>query len=176
MTQSYTVYPSKEASRSQADDGQRTNDAMHDPQEATPIRWAYHETKESSRDTVRLQFGCQWIQLSEKWNSKDRVCEGSGRKWLQGNPGLLTAECLKSMGVDPVDSRDAQKRHVFHAFGLVRVVKNSVDEWYHAKHEELSKILGEDEVYHHALQKGEACCSSRSASFHYVEAAETMAL
>jgi hypothetical protein len=115
-------------------------------------------------------------QLVEKWNSKDEVCEGSGRKWLQGNPGLLTAECLKSMGVDPVDSRDAQKRHVFHAFGLVRVVKNSVDEWYHAKHEELNEILGEDELYHHALQKGEACCSSRSASFHYVEAAETMAL
>jgi hypothetical protein len=115
--------------------------------------------------------------LTEKWNSGDEICQGSGNKWLQGNPGLLTAECLKSFGVDPVDSRDQEnKRHVFHAFGLVRVVKNEVDSWYHQKHEDLGEILGEDETYHHELQKGEACCSSNTVSFHYVEHAETRAL
>lgn len=114
--------------------------------------------------------------LIEKWNDGDAVCAGSGSVWLQGNPGLLTAECLKSMGVDPVDSRDKDKRHIFHAFGLVRVVKNEVDDWYHKMHEDLDAILGDDNKYHHKLQKGEMCCSSDTVSFHYVEYAETRAL
>ena len=114
--------------------------------------------------------------LTQKWNEGDAICEGNGRKWLQGNPGLLTAECLKSMDVDPLDTRDEEKRHVFHAFGLVRLVKNEVDAWYQGKHEELNGILGEDEMYHHELQKGVACCSPNTASFHYVEYAETRAL
>ena len=114
--------------------------------------------------------------LTEKWNEGDTVCEGSGRKWLQGNPGLITAECLKSVGVDPLDTRDESKRHIFHAFGLVRVVKKELDQWYEDKHVELYEILGNDETFHHELQKGKDCCSPGTASFHYVEWAETLAL
>lgn len=114
--------------------------------------------------------------LTEKWNEGDTVCEGSGKKWLQGNPGLITAECLKSVGVDPLDTRDETKRHIFHAFGLVRVVKKEFDKWYEDKHLELYEILGNDETFHHELQRGKDCCSPGTASFHYVEWAETLAL
>ena len=114
--------------------------------------------------------------LTEKWNGGDQVCSGSGSKWLQGNPGLLIAQCLKSIGVDPVDTRDKMKRHIFHAFGLVRVVKKEIDEWYINKHESLYEIMGNDKVFHHELQKGKDCCSPETSSFHYVEWAETSAL
>lgn len=98
-------------------------------------------------------------------------------KWLQGNPGLVIAQCLKkNLGIDPIDTRDDLKRHVFHAFGLIRVVKKDMDEWYEKKHEDLYEILGEDEMYRHELQKGTLCCSPDTVSFHYVEWAETLAL
>jgi hypothetical protein len=107
----------------------------------------------------------------------DPECDGNGRKWLQGNPGLVIAQCLKkTVGIDPIDTRDELKRHVFHAFGLIRVVKNEMDEWYERKHEDLYEILGKDDVYQHQLQKGQSCCSPETATFHYVEWAETLAL
>lgn len=121
-----------------------------------------------SRKTMRI--------LINKWDEGDQICEGNGKKWLQLNPGLLTAECLKSVGVDPLDTRDDMKRHIFHAFGLVRVLKKELDAWYENKHEDLHEILGIDETFHHELQKGTACCSPETASFHYVEWAETRAL
>lgn len=121
-----------------------------------------------SRKTMRV--------LVDKWHEGDRACAGSGKKWLEGNPGLLTAECLKSVGVDPLDTRDDMKRHIFHAFGLVRVLKKEMDVWYENKHEDLYEILGKDDTFHHELQKGKACCSPDTASFHYVEWAETRAL
>lgn len=115
-------------------------------------------------------------ELIDAWERHDEHCE-STRKWLQGNPGLLTAECLKhGMGIDVIDTRDESKRHVFHAFGIVRVVKNEMDEWYKSKHEDLAEILGEDHVFHHELQSGVNCCSPMTASFHYVEWKETLAL
>ncbi len=118
--------------------------------------------------------------LTEKWSSGDDVCLGNNarnKKWLQGNPGLLTAQCLhSSLGLDPIDSRDRSRRHRFHAFGIVRVVKNEVDEWYRKRHIDLGGILGEDTVYNHELQEGVNCCSDKSISFHYVEWKETLAL
>ena len=70
-------------------------------------------------------------------------CSGSS-KWLQGNPGLVTAECLAEyLNVLPLDTRDEEGRHLFHAFGLVRTVSGNVDNWYLNKHEALDKIFGE---------------------------------
>ena len=51
-----------------------------------------------------------------------------------------------------------------------------MDEWYKNKHEDLSEILGEDKVFRHELQSGVNCCSPMTASFHYVEWKETLAL
>lgn len=127
-----------------------------------------------SRKTMQSLIG--------KWEEgTDPACgdqnDEKRRKWLQGNPGLVIAECIKKgLGVDPIDTRDELKRHVFHAFGIIRVVKKEMDEWYERKHEDLYEILGEDTLYQHQLQKGKSCCSPETASFHYVEWAETLAL
>ena len=86
---------------------------------------------------------------NEKEEEEDEHClvgkDGSrANKWLQGNPGLLTTKCLGlSMGVHPVDTRDEMGRHLFHAFGLVRTVKGSVDKWYLDKHNRLNEVFGE---------------------------------
>ena len=113
--------------------------------------------------------------LLSKWQSGDELCD-SNNKFIQGNPGLILAQCLHSIGVNPIDTRDSLYRHKFHAFGIIRQTKLEVDEWYLNKHEGLSDILGQDLKYDHMLQKGEECCSSDTISFHYVEWKETLAL
>ena len=97
-------------------------------------------------------------------------------KWLQGNPGLVTAQCLHhSLNTRAIDTRESGKYHRFHAFGLVRSVAGTVDEWYIKKHTDLLDILGFDESYSQLLT-GEACCSAETISFHYVESLENRAL
>lgn len=97
-------------------------------------------------------------------------------KWLQGNPGLVTAKCLHhSLNTRAIDTREGGKYHRFHAFGLVRSVAGTVDEWYIKKHTDLVDILGFDESYSRLLN-GEACCSAETISFHYVESLENRAL
>jgi len=120
--------------------------------------------------------------LVEHWSAGVTHCSVGGgddtaSKWLQGNPGLVTAECLGlAMGVEPLDTRDEGGRHLFHAFGLVRTVTGEVDQWYLNKHEGLDKILGDDTLHHHQPMNFKECCSSDTISFHYVESAETLAL
>lgn len=117
--------------------------------------------------------------LVKKWNEKDPKCLAeNSAKWLQGNPGLVTAKCLRdSMHVNAVDTRDSGGRHRFHAFGLVRTVTGKVDEWYLKKHKGLDVIFGPDKHHHqHMPLHGADCCSTDTVSFHYVEHAETKAL
>lgn len=80
-------------------------------------------------------------KLVNKWNHGE--CTGeTASKYLQGNPGLLTTECLKKeLGVVPVDTRQIGKYHRFHAFPLNRVVTGNVDQWYLNKHQVSSWIL-----------------------------------
>lgn len=128
-----------------------------------------------SRETMR--------KLIQKFDEKDPKCwikdDAPNKAWLQGNPGLVTNECLSSMGISPVDTRAKHKYHRFHAFPLTRIVSGSVDDWYTKKHqfEELSVELtrGFDASYS-TLLSGEDCCSNDSISFHYVESNECKAL
>jgi hypothetical protein len=109
-------------------------------------------------------------------NTKDKNCIVEGDKWLQGNPGLVTAKCLHhSLDTPAIDTRQGGKYHRFHAFGIVRTVMGKVDDWYAKKHVNLGDSNGFDESYGHLL-KGEDCCSAETISFHYVEFLETRAL
>lgn len=108
-----------------------------------------------SRDTMKGLIDHQRVSDSDTDNnsknnsdnqnnvSVEKECRGT-RKWLQGNPGLVTANCLKmTMHVDPTDTRDEFGRHVFHAYGIVRTVKGEFDSWYVKKHATLKDIWGE---------------------------------
>lgn len=113
-----------------------------------------------------------------EWDKPNSKCSASGAsKWIQGNPGLLTAQCFDEvLKIPAVDTRDNNLSHIFHAFGLVRSVTGSVDKWYIDKHEALDGIFGVDNAYHHKPRDGAMCCSASTVSFHYVEAAESLAL
>ena len=117
-------------------------------------------------------------RLIKEWDKPGSKCQSVNvSKWLQGNPGLLTAKCFQEvMGVQLVDTRDKEdSSHKFHAYGLVRTITGNVDQWYLNKHQQLDSIFGIDERYHHMPQKGALCCSKDTISFHYVEAAENIA-
>ena len=117
-------------------------------------------------------------RLIKEWDKPDSKCAGANvSKWLQGNPGLLTAKCFQEvLGIQLIDTRDKDEgSHKFHAYGLVRTITGNVDQWYLDKHQHLDGIFGEDEQYHHMPNKGELCCSKDTISFHYVEAAENIA-
>jgi hypothetical protein len=115
--------------------------------------------------------------LVQKWDEEDPTCLlKSGRKWLQGNPGLVTAKCLKEvLNVEPVDTRNRGKYHRFHAFPLTRMVAGALDDWYRKKHIGMEKMMNTDESYD-TLLSGAECCSHDTVSFHYVEHLETRAL
>eukprot|EP00986_Skeletonema_menzelii_P019539 scaffold28379_cov160-Skeletonema_menzelii.AAC.1 len=117
-------------------------------------------------------------RLITEWDKPDSKCSGGNvSKWLQGNPGLLTAKCFQEvLGIQLIDTRDkADSSHKFHAYGLVRTITGNVDQWYLNKHQHLDAIFGEDTKFHHMPQKGALCCSKDTISFHYVEAAENIA-
>jgi hypothetical protein len=118
-------------------------------------------------------------RMVQAWNEEDPLCvakEGGANNWLQGNPGLVTAKCLKeALDVRPEDTRHRGRWHRFHAFPLTRVVSGKVDEWYLNKHEDMTRLAGFDESYSKVLF-GTDCCSSETMSFHYVEHSEARAL
>lgn len=130
-----------------------------------------------SRETMR--------KLIQKVDENDLKCwidedsPNANKKWLQGNPGLVTGECLGSMGIKAIDTRAHHKYHRFHAFPLTRLVSGSVDNWYIKKHQfdELPDDVrdGFDSSFA-TLLTGEDCCSTDSVSFHYVEPHECRAL
>lgn len=116
-------------------------------------------------------------KLVKTWDEGDPKCVvNKANKWLQGNPGLLTATCLKhSLHISTEDTRKDFKFHRFHAFGLTRTVTGKVDKWYLNKHEDLNRMAGFDKSYE-TLLTGVDCCADDTISFHYVEYAETRAL
>jgi len=100
-------------------------------------------------------------------------------QWYQGNPGLILAKCLyEALHLDAIDTRDSHNRHLFHAFGLVRMVTGNVDEWYKNKHRLLpfSNILDVDTRVKALLPSGIDCCGTYTVSFHYVEGNEARIL
>lgn len=116
-------------------------------------------------------------KLVKAWGDRDPKCVlTKADAWLQGNPGLVTAKCLKdSLNVSVEDTREDKRLHRFHAFGLVRMVVGKVDQWYINKHQDLKRIAGFDENYE-TLLFGVDCCSEDTISFHYVENLEARAL
>lgn len=116
-------------------------------------------------------------KLIAKWDEKDETCwvGPDARKHLQGNPGLVTVQCLDMLGVKAIDTRANHKWHRFHAFPLTRVVTGAVDEWYKNKHKGAGELIGVGEDYD-SLLSGVDCCSMDTVSFHYVEYAEARSL
>ena len=117
-------------------------------------------------------------KLIEKWDAHDdgKCSIGSNtNSWLQGNPGLVTLQCLNALGIKATDTRAAGKWHRFHAFGLIRTVAGQVDGWYDKKHVGMDAFDGFDNSYN-LLLDGEDCCSMGTISFHYVEYKECKAL
>jgi len=114
-------------------------------------------------------------RLVDKWNHGE--CTGeTAREWLQGNPGLLTTECMtKELGVVPIDTRQKEKYHRFHAFPINRMVTGSLDQWYLNKHQDMDKFEGFSSSYN-TLLSGADCCARDTVSFHYVEFMESRAL
>lgn len=114
--------------------------------------------------------------LIDKWNH-DQCTAKTASKWLQGNPGLLTTECLKEeLGVVPIDTRAHEKYHRFHAFPLNRVVTGAVDDWYINKHKDMDTLFKGFTPSYNKLLAGPDCCSQDTVSFHYVEYMESRAL
>jgi hypothetical protein len=116
--------------------------------------------------------------LIQKWDAKDNEKCWVGPEassWLQGNPGLVTVQCLNTLDIHAMDTRVGGKWHRFHAFPLTRVVAGNVDNWYHKKHDGMDAFDGYDVTYN-TLLSGEDCCDESTVSFHYVEYTECKAL
>jgi hypothetical protein len=130
-----------------------------------------------SRATMK-KLVAQWDAKDPNcWIDPDSVTTPRHEKWLQGNPGLVLADCLQHLGIRAVDTRAQQKYHRFHAFPLVRLVTGEVDAWYVNKHRVVDKEEGEGfDTSYATLLKGTDCCSRDTISFHYVESKECQAL
>lgn len=116
-------------------------------------------------------------KLIKEWDDPTSKCSAANAsKWLQGNPGILTAQCFDQvLKIPAVDTRDGDLSHKFHAYGIIRTVTGKVDDWFLNKHETLDNIFGVDAKYHHRPQQGDRCCSAQTISFHYVESGESLA-
>jgi hypothetical protein len=113
-------------------------------------------------------------RLLDVWN-EGKDCQAD-KSWLRSNPDLVVAQCLQDvLKVPALDTREANKYHRFHSYGLVRTVLAAVDEWYVNVHNRFENTEGFDESYR-ILLNGTDCCSAETISFHYVEYMETRAL
>ena len=119
-------------------------------------------------------------KLIQKWKEDDPTCTAkNARKFLQGNPGIVTTECLKKvLNIEAVDTRARGMFHRFHAFPITRVVSGNVDGWYIRKHSigTLLKGVNSESSSYETLLDGPDCCASDTVSFHYVEYKESLAL
>jgi hypothetical protein len=94
--------------------------------------------------------------------SRLRECAASG-KWEKDNPGILVAHCLLNIFTANFPSTESDHGDVdgerFHVYGMVRTVKDDVDEWYRAakrrnvnrtqrdgEHQENNKVLSSSEL------------------------------
>ncbi len=60
-------------------------------------------------------------KLIKEWDAPNSKCAASSTsKWLEGNPGLLTAQCfLQVLNIPLLDTRDkVDLSHKFHAYGV----------------------------------------------------------
>jgi hypothetical protein len=120
-------------------------------------------------------------KLVKAWDARDVHCvldpSAKKKKWLEGNPGLMTTQCLRdALNITAIDTREDGKYHRFHAFPLTRSVSGKVDGWYVKKHTvEVAHAIGADDSYA-TLLTGEDCCAKSTISFHYVEHFEARAL
>mmetsp|Transcript_27850 Transcript_27850/g.43217 ORF Transcript_27850/g.43217 Transcript_27850/m.43217 type:complete len:442 (-) Transcript_27850:347-1672(-) len=143
-----------------------------------------HALGESNRLKYGFNSGASGYILSKNTlrklvaalDAKKPKCTSDGSGWLAGNPGILTAACLgDTLGTPPIDTRNSDGEHLFHAFGLARVVSGQVDQWYINKHKNLYFLKNGDTIDDH-LPHGEHCCGAKTISFHYVEYSETRQL
>jgi hypothetical protein len=111
---------------------------------SNPSDYMYHGHAMKNNDMVFNSGAAGYVlsretmkKLIHLWDSQDPLCTGKkADKWLQGNPALLTTQCMKErLGVVPIDTRLHKTWHRFHAFPLVRVVTGDVDQWYKNKHQ-----------------------------------------
>jgi len=125
-------------------------------------------------------------QLIQEWNldisEQHPQCQTSdGISWYNQNPGLILAKCLHyKFETYPIDTRSyLDQSHVFHAFGISRMVTGDLDEWYRLKHKTFSEnsFFGESfRSNYEFLPTGSECCSVDTLTFHYVEAEETLVI
>ena len=118
-------------------------------------------------------------KLIKEWdNPKSKCSQANASKWLQRNPGVLTAQRSgQVLNIPVVDTRDKKDlSRVFHAYGMIQTVTGKLDQWYLDQHETLDNVFGVDiTMYHHRPQKGDTCCSTDTISFHYVASGESLA-
>jgi hypothetical protein len=100
-------------------------------------------------------------QFSARAAARNDPCVPT-HKFERKNPGLVLARCLSALGVAPTPARRGGGRWLLNAYGPVRLVGGTTDDWYAKRHANASsEVVG-----------GRGCCATDVATFHYCDAAE----